>query len=199
MIGIVDYEAGNLNSVQKAFDFLEKESKILKSPEGWGNIQHLVLPGVGSFGFAMQRIQEKKMKKPLIEWIESGRPFLGICLGFQLLFESSEEFPGIEGLSIFKGTCRRFTGKKVPQIGWNDIHVARSVEWIQEIGNGEFFYFNHSYYVVAEEEEVVVATSCYNVEFTCIAGKGKVYGVQFHPEKSGRTGLKLLQNWAERC
>jgi len=199
MIGIVDYEAGNLNSVQKAFDFLEKESKILKSPEGWGNIQHLVLPGVGSFGFAMQRIQEKKLKKPLIEWIESGRPFLGICLGFQLLFESSEEFPGIEGLSIFKGTCRRFTGKKVPQIGWNDIHVARSVEWIQEIGNGEFFYFNHSYYVVAEEEEVVVATSCYNVEFTCIAGKGKVYGVQFHPEKSGRTGLKLLQNWAERC
>lgn len=199
MIGIVDYGAGNLHSVQKAFDFLEKESKILKSPEGWGNIQHLVLPGVGSFGFAMQRIQEKKLKKPLIEWIESGRPFLGICLGFQLLFESSEEFPGIEGLSIFKGTCRRFTGKKVPQIGWNDIHVARSVEWIQEIGNGEFFYFNHSYYVVAEEEEVVVATSCYNVEFTCIAGKGKVYGVQFHPEKSGRTGLKLLQNWAERC
>lgn len=199
MIGIVDYGAGNLNSVKKAFDFLEKESKILTLAEGFGTIERLVLPGVGSFGHAMERIREMGLYGLIREWVESDRPFLGICLGLQLLFESSEESAGVEGLSVFKGTCRRFADEKVPQIGWNNIQVERAIDLLGWIRNGEFFYFNHSYYVVPEEEEVVVATSNYGGDYTSIAGKGNVFGVQFHPEKSGRKGLKLLENWVDKC
>lgn len=199
MIGIVNYGAGNLNSVKKAFDFLEKESQILTSAEEFGTIERLVLPGVGSFSHAMERIKEKEFYNPIKEWIESDRPFLGICLGLQLLFESSEESAGVEGLSVFKGTCRRFTEEKVPQIGWNNIQVERVIDLLGGIRNGEFFYFNHSYYVVPEEDEVIVATSNYGVDYTSIAGKGNVFGVQFHPEKSGQTGIELLRNWMDRC
>ncbi|MFP4081132.1 MAG: imidazole glycerol phosphate synthase subunit HisH [Candidatus Aminicenantes bacterium] len=199
MIGIVDYGAGNLNSVKKAFDFLKRESKILKSAAEFTSINRLVLPGVGSFGHAMERIRATRLYGPIKAWIESGRPFLGICLGLHLLFESSEESERIEGLSVFKGTCRRFTEKKVPQIGWNNIRFEREINLLRGIRNGEFFYFIHSYYAVPEEREVAVAASHYGVNYTSIALRGNVLGIQFHPEKSGPAGLKLLQNWVERC
>jgi imidazole glycerol phosphate synthase glutamine amidotransferase subunit len=172
---------------------------MLTSAAEFETIEHLVLPGVGSFGHAMERIKEKGFYNPIKEWVESDRSYLGICLGLQLLFESSEESAGVEGLSVFKGTCRRFTEKKVPQIGWNNIQIRSRIALLGRIRNGEFFYFNHSYYVVPEEEEVVMATSHYGADYTSIAGKGNVFGVQFHPEKSGRTGMKLLGNWVKRC
>lgn len=199
MIGIVDYGAGNLRSVKKAFDFLEEKSRILTSAEELNTFERLVFPGVGSFGHAMEKIREMGLYGPIKEWIEMDRPFLGICLGLQLLFESSEEFMGVEGLSVFKGTCRRFAEKKVPQVGWNKIHIERGINLLGGIRNDEFFYFIHSYYVVPDESEVVVATSTYGVDYASIVGKGRVLGVQFHPEKSGYTGLRLLKNWVERC
>ena len=199
MIGIVDYRAGNLGSVKKAFDYLEKESKILTSVEEFKTIERLVLPGVGSFGHSMGRIRESELYRPIKEWIESDRPLLGICLGLQLLFESSQESEGVEGLSVFQGTCRRFSEKKVPQIGWNNIQVKRGIDLLRGIRNGEYFYFNHSFYVVPEEEKTIAATTNYGLAYTSIVERGNLCGVQFHPEKSGGAGLKMLRNWVERC
>ncbi len=199
MIGIVDYGAGNLSSVKKAFDFLRIESKILTSADELRIIERLVLPGVCSFGHAMKRIIERGLYDPIKDWIESDRPFLGICLGLQLLFESSEESEGVKGLSFLKGICRRFYGKKVPQIGWNNIRIESETELLRGIHSGDFFYFVHSYYAVPEESEVVVAISDYGVDFASVARSGNVFGVQFHPEKSGHTGLQLLRNWVQRC
>jgi len=199
MIGIVDYGAGNLNSVKKAFDFLNKENRILSSLRNFESIDRMVLPGVGSFGHAMKKIRENKFYDPIKEWIELNQPFLGICLGMQLLFGSSEESEGMEGFSILRGKSMKFRGNKVPQIGWNNIQIEREIPLLKGIQNKEFFYFNHSYYVIPKEKEVVMALSHYKVDFISIAGKGNVYGVQFHPEKSGDTGIKLLENWVEQC
>lgn len=199
MIGIVDYGAGNLNSVKKAFNFLQKKSLILKHAEEFKDINRLVLPGVGSFGHALKKIREKDFFEPIKKWIESNQSFLGICLGMQLLFERSEESEGEEGLSFFKGYCRRFTQFKVPQIGWNNILFDQETAFLHGIKNKEYFYFNHSYYVVPKEKEVVLAQSHYGIDFPCIVRKGNVYGVQFHPEKSGQKGINLLKNWEERC
>lgn len=199
MIGIINYGAGNLNSVQKAFDFINKENMILTSVQDFKFVDRLVLPGVGSFGHAMKKIKEKGFYYPIKKWIELNQPFLGICLGMQLLFGSSEEYEGMEGLSFFKGTCQKFKKLKVPQIGWNNIRFDNEISLLQGIRNREFFYFNHSYYIVPEKSEVVMAISNYAVEYTSIAGKEKVYGVQFHPEKSGDAGIKLLKNWVEKC
>jgi len=199
MIGIVDYGAGNLKSIEKAFDFLHAESKILTSADEFAFVDSLLLPGVGSFGYAMERIKERGLYEPLKKWIESNRPFLGICLGLQFLFESSQESVGIEGLSVFKGICKKFSEKKVPQIGWNNIRIVKDSDLLKGIPTDEFFYFVHSYYVAPEESDIVIAVSNYGVDFTSILGRGKVFAVQFHPEKSGHVGLKLLKNWVELC
>lgn len=199
MIGIVNYGAGNLKSVKKAFDFLGQENTILSSANEIGAIDRLVLPGVGSFGYAMEKIVEGGFFVLLKEWIESNRPFLGICLGLQLLFESSEESQNTEGLSYFKGECMKFHEKRVPQIGWNSIRIEKEDMLFKGISSGEFFYFVHSYYVVPEKDEVIMAKTNYGAVYTSVARRGNVYGVQFHPEKSGRAGLLLLRNWVEKC
>jgi len=199
MIGIVDYGAGNLMSVKKAFDFLRVKNKILSKPDELDTINRLVLPGVGSFGHAVAIMRETNFYDPIKEWVTANQPFLGICLGLQLLFESSQEAECIAGFSFFKGKCRRFLEKKVPQIGWNNIQIERNNSLFDGMTSGEYFYFVHSYYVVPEEADVILAESNYGLNYTSVAGRGNVYGVQFHPEKSGPAGLKLLKNWVEQC
>lgn len=197
MIGVVDYKAGNLFSVINSLNYLGFQVKILKSPSDFEGIDRLILPGVGSFGSAMNNLKEAKLVEPILKWIEKGKPFLGICLGLQLLFEYSEESEGVKGLSILKGGVKKFSCKKVPQIGWN---LARSV------GNSRFakslrdqyYYFVHSYYVEPEEDIALFKTDYY-VEFVSGIQKENIVAVQFHPEKSGESGLRLLRNWVELC
>ena len=199
MIGIVDYGAGNLHSVQKAFSYLGKSSAILRNPAELNGIEKLVLPGVGSFGHAMKEIQNRNWHGPLMDWLIADRPFLGICLGMQLLFEGSSESPNVCGFSVMDGICRKFTENKVPQIGWNDILIKKEGPLFGGVQSGDYFYFVHSYHVVPEKKDVILAETFYGSLYTSIAGKGRVFGVQFHPEKSGDKGLMLLKNWEERC
>jgi len=199
MIGIVDYGAGNLHSVHKAFAYLGKDSKILERPSEIKAIERLVLPGVGSFGHAMTEIKKRNWYSPLLGWISADRPFLGICLGLQLLFESSDESPGLLGFSAIAGSCRKFEEKKVPQIGWNDIRITKGSGLFEGIESGAYFYFVHSYHVVPENKDVIWAETAYSCDYPSIVGRGRIVGVQFHPEKSGEKGLQLLKNWVERC
>ena len=199
IVGIVDYGAGNLNSVQKALDFLGAKNRFVKSPEDLAHVDRLVLPGVGAFGHAVEKIRASGLEIAIKTWLRSGRSFLGICLGFQLLFETSHESPGAQGLSFFPGRCERFIAPKVPQTGWNDIEVVQATPLLKGIGSQEYFYFVHSYYVLPEQENIVIARTTYFDDFVSIAGRGRIFGVQFHPEKSGRAGLRLLQNWIEQC
>lgn len=199
MIGIVDYGAGNLHSVHKAFAYLEKESRILSHPLELEGIERLVLPGVGSFGHAVIELERREWRSPLKEWLAGDRPFLGICLGLQLLFESSDESPGQEGFSVMSGNCRKFMRNKVPQIGWNDIHIIKESPLFKGIDSGDYFYFVHSYHVVPESRDFICAETSYGCDYASIAGTGRVFGVQFHPEKSGEKGLELLKNWVEQC
>lgn len=194
-IGIVDYGAGNLRSVQKAFEHLGAECRILGPAGDFASIERLVLPGVGSFGHAMLNLEAGGLCALIKEWINSGRPLMGICLGLQLLFESSEESPGVRGLSVFKGTCRRFREKKVPQVGWNEVQARRENSLLQGMSGSEFFYFNHGYFVVPEDGAITLAETEYGVTYTSMAGRANIIGIQFHPEKSGRSGLKILENW----
>ncbi len=197
MIGIVDYGAGNLRSVRKAFAFLGKDAVILDSPEGFAAVDRVVLPGVGSFGYAMDRLRERRLFECIGEWGASGRPLFGICLGLQLLAETSDESPGVTGFGFFKGVCRRLPGKKVPQIGWNSVRVLGQDPLLAGIRDGEFFYYANSFYPPAGAG--VLAVSDYGIEFAAALGKDNVSGVQFHPEKSGPAGLRLLANWAGSC
>ncbi|MBS3818350.1 imidazole glycerol phosphate synthase subunit HisH [bacterium] len=199
MIGIVDYGVGNLRSVKKAFDFLEMDNQIISSAEEFSGINRLVLPGVGSFGYAVGKICQRGLYYPVKDWLQAGKPFLGICLGLQLLFESSEESPGLKGFSLFQGQCCRFQAQKVPQIGWNDIQIQKENPLFQGIKDREFFYFVHGYYVLPEEKRNILALTQYGQEYTSAAAQGRVCGVQFHPEKSGAAGLKVLSNWGKLC
>ena len=199
MIGIVDYGTGNLLSVRKAFDYLGMPNRVLQNTHELKAVEKLVLPGVGSFGHAMHKIIEKQWLDPIKDWLCADRPFLGICLGMQLLFDESEETPDIAGLEFFKGTCCRFKKGKVPQIGWNAVHIDQDNCLLEGIDSGEYFYFAHTYYVCPQGSDMRLAHTSYGLEFTSIAGKGRIFGVQFHPEKSGEAGMRLLSNWGEKC
>ena len=199
MIGIIDYGAGNLRSVKKAFDFLDSPSEILGFPDKLSGIERLVLPGVGSFGHAADRLAQSGWAQPLSEWIAADRPFLGICLGLQLLFQSSRESPESAGLAVFPGHCRLFSARKVPHMGWNTVHTTQDTPLFTGIKRGAFFYFVHSFFVSSCPQNHIQAVTSYNGDFISAAGRGRIYGVQFHPEKSGDQGLRLLQNWVERC
>lgn len=197
MVAIIDYGAGNLSSVKKALDYLGADSVITQDKDTILSASHVILPGVGSFGDAMASMKERGLVDVVKEAALSGKPFLGICLGLHLLFESSEESPGAQGLGIFKGeivTIPKNMGLKVPHIGWNSIKSCQNDGIFNGIENESYFYFVHSFYLKGADD-TVAATTQYGVEIQCAVQKGNICAVQFHPEKSSETGLKLLKNF----
>lgn len=197
MIAIVDYGMGNLRSVQKGFERVGAAAEIVSSPEALETAEAIVLPGVGAFGDAMANLTEAGLVDPIVKAVSDGVPFLGICLGLQLLFSQSEELGVHRGLDILPGRVTRFPeGQRVPQIGWNQIHVRRDSPLLEGVPDGAFFYFVHSFYVEAERDEDVIATTDYGIDYCSIAGGDRFFGVQFHPEKSQDAGLRLLLNFA---
>ncbi len=199
MIGIIDYGAGNLLSVKKAFDYLNVENVIIRSPQEFTGIDKLVLPGVGAFSASMNAMKARHLHELTKEWILNDKPFLGICVGLQLLFEESDEFGTSEGLGILRGRVPQFQRGKVPQIGWNQVKHRQDVPLWTGIADNSFFYFVHSYYVDTREQDLVIGETEYYLPYTSAIRTGNCYAVQFHPEKSGTLGLKLLQNWVTVC
>ena len=198
MIAIIDYDAGNVKSVEKAFQKLGRETEITRDPQVIVSADHVVLPGVGNFGDAIGNLRKYGMEEVIREVIGKEIPFLGICVGMQLLFEGSEESPGVSGLGLLRGQCRKFAEKegfKIPQIGWNSIHMMNGGELLDGIPNGAYVYFVHSYYCDAENVNTVRAVSEYSNLFHASVQKGKIYATQFHPEKSGDIGLRILKNF----
>ena len=198
MIAIVDYGMGNLRSVQKGFARVGYQADITSDPKKMSGCDGIVLPGVGAFGDAMDNLREAGLIDPIVKAISNGIPFLGICLGLQLLFSESEELGVHRGLDLLPGRVRRFPeGERVPQIGWNQIHIQRKTPLLSGVPDGAFFYCVHSFYVDPARKGDVIATTDYGIDYVSIAGEGHIFGVQFHPEKSQDAGLKILSNFGE--
>jgi len=195
MIGIIDYGAGNLLSVKKALEYLGEKPRIIHSQKDLEGMEKLILPGVGAFQSAIENLKSRGIYEVIREWLVSDRPFLGICLGMQLLFEESEESGGAKGFEIFRGKVLRFKERKVPQIGWNRVSIRKRSRMMDGIEDGSFFYFLHGYFVGAVDEEITVGETKYGITYSSVIEKSNIFAVQFHPEKSGKNGLKLLQNW----
>ena len=189
MTAIIDYGAGNANSVKNALDYLGYDSIITSEPDKILSADKLIFPGVGSFGDAMKELKKRKIDAAIKKFIESKKPFLGICIGLQVLFEQSEESPNVKGLGIFKGKVVKFKNGKIPQIGWNKIES-------RTIGEG-YAYFVNSYYAVPENKTIIESTSDYHGKFTAAIKKGNIFATQFHLEKSGKFGLGILKGWLE--
>ena len=198
MIAIIDYDAGNIKSVEKAVAYLGKEPRITRDRDEILNAEKIILPGVGAFGDAMKRLEAYGLVDVIKEAVKKGIPFLGICLGLQLIFDESEESPGVKGLSLLPGKIIRFPkieGLKVPQIGWNDIGFPKESRLFAGIDEGSYVYFVHSYYLKAGNDEDVAAISQYGVPFHAAVEHDNIFACQFHPEKSSDVGLKILSNF----
>jgi imidazole glycerol-phosphate synthase subunit HisH len=198
MISIVDYGMGNLRSVEKALQRLGFETTLVNTRAQIDQAARLILPGVGAFGDAMKGLAERSLVEPLRDYAASGRPLFGICLGMQILFEDSEEDPGVEGLGLLKGTVKKFVlnGLKVPHMGWNQLRVVSDSPWFQDLGDKPYVYFVHSYYVMPKDATVTAALTEYGIPFTAAVASGSIGGTQFHPEKSQEIGLRILKNFA---
>ena len=199
MIAILDYDAGNIKSVEKAFKILGEETILTRDFSVIKKADRLVLPGVGSFAAAMDNLKKYELDKAIHEFVATGKPFLGICLGLQLLFESSEESPGVEGLRVLDGIVKRIPdseGIKVPHIGWNSLDFPNEGRLFNGIDEGAFVYFVHSYYLQAKEPSIVTATTEYGCHIHASVEKDNIFACQFHPEKSSTVGLKILKNFA---
>lgn len=198
MIAIIDYGAGNLQSVVKAFRFLGCEIEITDNRDRLMAADAAVLPGVGSFGEAMECLKNSGLARPTADYIAGGKPLLGICLGQHLLFEGSEESPGVAGLGILKGEIVKIPemGLKVPHMGWNSLKIQKPGGLFEGLQADPYVYFVHSYYLKAADRDVVSATAEYGVELDAAVQCGNVFACQYHPEKSGETGLAMLRNFA---
>jgi len=208
MIAILDYGMGNLRSVHKALEKMGFRAVITQDPTELRKAAGLVVPGVGAYGKAMENLRQLRLVKPISEFIESGKPFLGICLGLQLLFSGSEEFGFQKGLSLLKGRVVRFPFSpggesssknllKVPHMGWNAVHIQKRSFALDGIADEAYFYFVHSYYPIPEEQEMVATTTDYGGEFVSSVRLGNLFACQFHPEKSQSLGLKILKNFGD--
>lgn len=196
MIAIVDYGMGNLRSVQRAFEYVGAEAIVTDHRATIESASAVVLPGVGAFGKAMSNLKRAGLADVIRQVIARGRPFLGICLGLQLLFKESAEIGQHRGLSVFDGMVKRFNvSLKVPQIGWNQIHVQQASPLLEGVADGSYAYFVHSYYVVPADPEIVLATTDYGINYPSVIGQDNVFGLQFHPEKSQTVGLRILRNF----
>ena len=200
MIAVIDYDAGNIKSVEKALQFLGEEVEVTRDTKVLLSADKVILPGVGAFGDAMKKLNDYGLTEVIKNVISKGTPFLGICLGLQLLFDSSEEAPGVKGLGILPGKIVRFdsdAGLKIPQIGWNSICQPRKGKLFKGIEDGEFVYFVHSYYLIADDLQDVVATTEYGATVHASVERDNVFACQFHPEKSSDVGLKILKNFVD--
>ncbi len=198
MVAIIDYDAGNIRSVEKAVAFLGKETVITREPEVILAAEHVILPGVGNFGDAMEKLEHYRLTPVIREVVRKQIPFLGICLGLQLLFSKSDESPGVKGLGILEGEIKRIPdgeGLKIPHIGWNLLSFPREGRLYQGLSEEAYVYFVHSYYLEAKEKEIVTAVTEYGAAIHASIEKGNVFACQFHPEKSSETGLKILENF----
>ena len=215
-IGIIDYGMGNLRSVSNACKFLEMDAQIVSAPAQLDNCRAMILPGVGAFADCMAHLVEYNFFEAIRGWIDSGKPFMGICLGLQALFQSSEESPGVEGLGIFEGTVKRFDGGadtpvcpageqtgvsapqqlKVPQIGWNAVKQAQpECPMFNDIDDSTYFYFVHSFYVDPADDAIIAGKTSYGIDYCSAVWKDNVFAAQFHPEKSQAAGLQMLRNF----
>ena len=196
-IALIDYDMGNLGSVAKALDFLGAKCEVVEKPAELDRFGGCILPGVGNFGDGMEALRSRGFDGKLVDFIGAGKCFLGICLGMQMLFEESEESPGERGLALFPGKVRRFRldGLKVPHIGWNAAAIDPASPLAAGLAEEEFFYFVHSYYVAADCPAAVCHTEYAGLEFTSAIATGSLVATQFHPERSGEAGLRLLRNF----
>jgi imidazole glycerol phosphate synthase glutamine amidotransferase subunit len=198
VIAIFDYGAGNLRSVQNTLDEIGAEYSLVRDAAGLQDASKIVLPGVGHFGQMMRALDELQVRPTLKDRMRAGVPFLGICLGLQALFERSAEAPEVEGLALFAGTVERFPGDaRVPHMGWNTVTAVKESKLLAGFSSPPYMYFAHSYYVPVCEQ--TAATSTYVMPYTAVLESGNIYGVQFHPEKSGPVGLEVVRRFIESC
>ena len=200
MIAIIDYDAGNIKSVEKALNYLGEEAIITRDHDEIVNSDKVILPGVGAFADAMEKIRHYGLEETIHEVVEKNIPFLGICLGLQLMFESSDEGPGVKGLGLLPGKILRIPKSgdlKIPHMGWNSLNVKDNARLFAGINANPYVYFVHSYYLKADNDDIVAASTEYSTHIHASVEKGNLFACQFHPEKSSETGLRILKNFAE--
>ncbi len=200
MISIIDYDAGNIRSVEKAFNSFGQEVTITRDPKVLMKSDKVILPGVGAFEDAMNQIRKYDLEPVIKDYVATGKPFFGICLGLQLLFEGSDEGKGVEGLSILKGGIHKIPdapGLKIPHMGWNSLELMNNGRLFKGISNQSYVYFVHSYYLKADDPSIVTATTEYSTTIHASVESGNVFACQFHPEKSSDVGLKIIKNFID--
>lgn len=198
MVAIIDYDAGNIRSVEKAVQFLGEEAAITRDREQILNSSHVILPGVGAFGDAMEKIRQYGLEETIHQVVKKGIPFLGICLGQQIMFEKSEEAPGVKGLGLLEGEIVKIPkndGLKIPHMGWNNLSIKKGAKLFEGVPDDSYVYFVHSYYLKASDPDIVAASTEYSEVIHASVEKGNVFACQFHPEKSSTVGLQILKNF----